>query len=220
MLGANTAFAVSLGLLMSLQLYLAYFLACVVLAITPGPNMSLYLANGATYGVRAALLTVFGASLGLSILVALATIGMNTAMTIMAEWFDVIRWLGAAYLAWLGFGRLRAAFAGENLVAAETPHRGRYVWQGAAVSLSNPKVLLFLGAFFPQFVNTGAPLAPQLLLMAVTFVLAIAAVDSCLAFAVGSARGWFTERRKRIADGVSGLLLFGGGLWLAMMRRT
>ena len=115
---------------------------------------------------------------------------------------------------------LRAAFAGEDLARAEAPKGGRYIWQGAAVSLSNPKVLLFLGAFFPQFVDNAAPLGPQLALMAVTFVAAIAAVDSCLAMTVGAARGWFNTRRRRAADGISGMLLLGGGLWLAVMRRS
>jgi homoserine/homoserine lactone efflux protein len=205
---------------MSLQLYFTFLAACFVLALTPGPNMSLFIANGTAHGMRAALLTVFGASLGLSVLVALATIGMTSAMTVMAEWFDVIRWVGASYLVWLGIGRLRAAFAAEALSPAPAPPGGRYVWQGAAVSLSNPKVLLFLGAFFPQFVDPSAPLAPQLTLMAITFVVALAGVDSCLAMAVGAARGWFTTRRKRYADGISGVLLCGGGLWLAVMRRT
>jgi threonine/homoserine/homoserine lactone efflux protein len=205
---------------MSLELYGAFLLACIVLAVTPGPNMSLFVANGTTHGMRAALLTVLGASLGLSILVALATIGMTSAMALMAEWFDVIRWVGAAYLVWLGLGRLRAAVYGEPMESVEAPRRGRYIWQGAAVSLSNPKVLLFLGAFFPQFVDPNAPLAPQLALLAVTFVLAMAAVDCSLAVAVGAARGWFTARRRRIADGISGTMLLGGGLWLAVMRRS
>ncbi len=205
---------------MSLQLYLTFVLACVLLAITPGPNMSLYMANGASHGVRAALMTVFGSALGLSVLVAFATIGMTSLMTFMAEWFDAVRWVGAAYLVWLGFTRLRAAFAGESPGPVQAPRNGRYFWQGTAISLSNPKVLLFLGAFFPQFVDPRAPLAPQLILLAVTFVISLAGVDSCLALAVGTARGWFTARRRRFADGISGVLLFGGGLWLAVMRRT
>jgi homoserine/homoserine lactone efflux protein len=205
---------------MSIELYGAFLLACLVLAVTPGPNMSLFIANGTAYGTRAALLSVFGAALGLSLLVMLATVGMTSAMTFMAEWFDIIRWLGAAYLVWLGYGRLRAAFGPTPPETVEAPRRGRYVLQGAAVSLSNPKVLLFLGAVFPQFVDPAAPLAPQLALMAVTFVLTIAAVDCCLATAVGAAQGWFTERRRRFADGISGMLLFGGGLWLAVMRRS
>jgi homoserine/homoserine lactone efflux protein len=204
---------------MSLELYGAFIITCVVLALTPGPNMSLYIANGSAYGTRAALLTVLGASLGLSILVGFATIGMTSAMALVAEWFDFIRWIGAAYLVWLGIGRLRAAICGESIAATEAPRPGRYFWQGAAVSLSNPKVLLFLGAFFPQFVNPDAAMGPQLMLLGITFVIALVAVDCCMALAVSAARGWFT-RRKRIADAISGTMLLGGGLWLAIMRRS
>jgi homoserine/homoserine lactone efflux protein len=205
---------------MSIELYGAFVLACILLALTPGPNMSLFIANGTAHGTRAALLTVFGAALGLSLLVALATIGMTSAMTIVAEWFDVVRWAGAAYLAWLGIGRLRAAFAAPTTEIPVAPRHGRYVWQGALVSLSNPKVLLFLGAFFPQFIDPASPVGPQLTLLAVTFVVALAGVDCCLAMAVGAAQGWFTERRKRFADGISGVLLICGGLWLAVARRS
>jgi threonine/homoserine/homoserine lactone efflux protein len=206
---------------MSLQLYLAFVLACLVLAITPGPNMSLFVANGASHGVRAALLTVFGSALGLSVLVSIAALGMTASMQLVAEWFDIIRWIGAAYLVWLGIGRLRSAWIGvPDNDTPLPPSRGRWFWQGAAVSLSNPKVLLFLGAFFPQFIDPSSPAGPQLAILAVTFVATIMAVDCTLASAAGSAQAWFTARRRRVAEGVSGVLLLCGGLWLAAARRT
>ena len=203
---------------MSIHLYLAYVLACVLLAITPGPNMSLFIANGTAHGTRAALLTICGSTLGLAILAAAAALGMGSLMAFMADWFDVVRWAGAAYLVWLGVGRLRAAFAGEAEMAA-VPTAGRWFWQGVAVSLSNPKVLLFLGAFFPQFIEAGAPAGPQLAALAVTFVVVLALVDCCVALAAGSARSWISGQGRRISDGVSGALLICGALWLAAARR-
>lgn len=205
---------------MSIELYSAFILACIVLALTPGPNMALFIGNGTAYGTRAALLTVLGNMFGLTILVAFATLGMTSIMTVMSQGFDLIRWAGAAYLVWLGYGRLRAAFSTQPDEPAVTPRRGRYVWQGAAVSLSNPKVLLFLGALFPQFVDPASALGPQLALLAATFVVVVAGVDFLLALAVGAARGWFTLRRRKIADGISGAFLIGGGLWLALARRA
>jgi homoserine/homoserine lactone efflux protein len=206
---------------MTVQLYLGFVLACLALAITPGPNMSLFIANGASHGVRAALLTVFGSALGLSILVGVAALGMTASMQLVAEWFDIIRWIGAAYLVWLGIGRLRAAWLGiAESDAPIPPSRGRWFWQGAAVSLSNPKVLLFLGAFFPQFIDPSSPAGPQLALLAVTFVASIVTVDCMVASAVGSAQSWFTAQRRRVAEGVSGVVLLCGGLWLAAARRT
>lgn len=205
---------------MSFHLYLAYVLACFVLAITPGPNMSLFLANGTAHGTRAAILTICGSAMGNTILAAAAALGMGSIMAIMADWFDVIRWIGAAYLVWLGYTRLRAVFAASaSEGAAAAPRADKWFFQGLAVSLSNPKVLLFLGAFFPQFIEPGAPVAPQLATMAITFVVVLSGVDMLLAAAFTSARGWLAGRGRKTADAVSGVMLVCGGLWLAAARR-
>lgn len=206
---------------MSVHLYGAFVLACLLLAVTPGPNMMLFIANGTSYGVKAALLTVFGSTASLSILVIAAALGMGATMSVMSGWFDIIRWAGAAYLVWLGVMRLRAALQKPDpLTVPVVPAGRRWFWQGAVASLSNPKVLLFLGAFFPQFINPAAPIGPQLALLAVTFIVAVASVDFLVAFAAGSAQTWFTDQRRRFVDGVSGLLLVCGGLWLATLKRS
>ncbi len=206
---------------MSIYLYTAFIFACILLAVTPGPNLALFIANSATYGTRAALLTVFGSAVGLTILVAAATLGMTSIMAFVAEWFDLIRWIGAAYLVWLGMTRLRIAL--RTRILDETPQpsrRGRWFLQGAAASLANPKVLLFLGAFFPQFIDPTASVAPQLALLAVTFVVVVAAVDATMVLAFGSARSLLMGQRRRFAEGFSGLLLICGGVYLATMRRA
>lgn len=206
---------------MSIYLYSAFVLACVVLAITPGPNMALFIANSAAHGTRAAFLTVLGSSFGLAIVVAAAALGMSSIMAFVAEWFNIIRWIGAAYLIWLGVSRLRAALEDPDpLAAAPLPNRGKWFLQGTAASLSNPKVLLFLGAFFPQFIEPSAPIGPQLALLSVTFVAVIGMVDCMTVLAFGSAREWMMGRRRSLAEGFSGVLLIFGGLWLATMRRT
>jgi threonine/homoserine/homoserine lactone efflux protein len=206
---------------MSIYLYSAFVLACVALAITPGPNMALFIANSAAHGTRAAFLTVLGSSFGLAIVVGAAALGMSSIMAFVAEWFNIIRWIGAAYLIWLGISRLRAALKDPDpLAAAPLPSRGKWFLQGTAASLSNPKVLLFLGAFFPQFIEPSAPIAPQLALLSVTFVAVIGMVDSMTVLAFGSARDWMMGRRRSFAEGFSGVLLIFGGLWLATMRRT
>lgn len=206
---------------MSIYLYSAFVLACVALAITPGPNMALFIANSAAHGTKAAFLTVLGSSFGLAIVVAAAALGMSSIMAFVAEWFNIIRWIGAAYLIWLGISRLRAALADPDpLAASPLPNRGKWFLQGTAASLSNPKVLLFLGAFFPQFIEPSAPIGPQLALLSVTFVAVIGMVDCMTVLAFGSARDWMMGRRRSFAEGFSGVLLIFGGLWLATMRRT
>lgn len=184
--------------------------------------MALLIANSTRYGRRAGLLTVLGNGFGLCILVAAATLGLTSIMALVAEWFDVIRWIGAAYLVWLGLTRLRAAWQhvpGE--MPSDVPSGGtRWFWHGLAVALSNPKVLLFLGAFFPQFVDPGAAIAPQLAILAVTFVVVIMLTDALMALAADAARGWFLGRGARLLDGASGTLLICGAAWLAMTRRA
>ena len=203
---------------MSAYLYGAFVLTCIALAVTPGPSMALFVANSASHGTRAGLLNVLGNGLGLSILVAAATLGMTSVMTFIAAWFDVIRWVGAAYLVWLGIWRLRSALR-DNAEIAPAAERGNFLWHGCIVALSNPKVLLFLGAFFPQFLDPAAAIAPQLALLAVTFVLVIVAADALMVLALGTARGWFLNR-TRVLDGFSGGILMVGGIWLAMQQRA
>lgn len=206
---------------MSAYLFGAFVAACIVLAITPGPSMALLIANSTRHGRRAGLLTVLGNGVGLCILVAAATLGLTSIMAFVAQWFDVIRWIGAAYLVWLGLTRLRAAwrrFPGD-VPDALPVGRQRWFWQGLAVALSNPKVLLFLGAFFPQFIDPAMAIAPQLAILAVTFVIVIMVTDALMAFAADTARGFFMTR-TRLLDGVSGGVLICGAIWLASTRRA
>jgi hypothetical protein len=125
--------------------------------------MSLILANTLAAGLRAGLVTLAGTTTGLALLVAAAAVGMTSVMVFMSEWFDVIRWIGAFYLIYLGARQLwllRRRATG----AAPPPHRAgaNLYFEGVLVSLSNPKVLLFLGAFLPQFVDPAADPVRQL----------------------------------------------------------
>ena len=103
----------------------------------------------------------------------------------------------------------------------DTPptRRGNWYLQGLIVSLSNPKVILFLGAFLPQFVYTGADPVGQLTVFAVLFVAVLAAVDIATTFAVARARTTFGATQLRVLDGAAGVFLMLGGLALAVMRR-
>jgi homoserine/homoserine lactone efflux protein len=207
----------------------AFVATCVLLAVTPGPNMALIIAATLSGGLAGGLATLAGTMTGLVVLVAVAAIGMTSVMLLMAEWFDVIRWVGAIYLVFLGARQLwawwrtcRLASVGANELpmptARRVSHYGRYL-QGVAVSLSNPKVLLFLGAFFPQFVNPGAAPGPQLALLAVLFVVVLTAVDVAYTVALARARAAIDMRRLRLLDAASGVLLVAGGLVLATARR-
>jgi threonine/homoserine/homoserine lactone efflux protein len=200
----------------------AFIAACILLGLTPGPNMSLILANTLTHGLGAGLVTLAGTATGLALLVAAATAGMGSMMVLMSAWFDVIRWVGALYLVYLGarqlwlFYRRRAMGA---LPPAPPRRAGSWYVQGLLVSLSNPKVILFLGAFLPQFVDPARDPVWQLSVLAVLFVVVLAAVDVGYTLAVGRARAKLDAARLAILDGAAGVMLLMGGVALAMVRR-
>jgi threonine/homoserine/homoserine lactone efflux protein len=206
----------------SFQLLVAFTAACIVLALTPGPNMALIIANTAASGLRAGLATLAGTSTGLISLVTIAALGMTSIVLFMSEWFDVLRWVGACYLAWLGLQQLRAWYRGRKGAVAPAPAQGstgRWFVQGVGVSLSNPKVLFFLGAFFPQFIDPAGDVVLQLAILSVLFVAVLVAVDIAYTVAIARARARFDASRLGVLDGVSGVLLMLGGAALAMSRR-
>ncbi len=207
--------------MISITVLAAFVAACILLALTPGPNMSLIIANTLSSGLRAGLTTLAGTGTGLAILAAIAALGMTTVMALMAEWFDVVRWVGAIYLIVLGALQIRA-FWRRRTDATFTPPpvsaTGAYL-QGLAVGLSNPKVLLFLGAFLPQFVSVDRPAGPQLAILAILFVATLIVVDVGYTILVARARRALDQNRLALLDGLAGCLLVAGGFVLATMRR-
>lgn len=207
---------------MSLHLLLAFIAACLLLALTPGPNMALIIANTASQGLRAGLATVAGTSTGLFCLVIVAALGMTSIMLFMSEWFDVLRWIGACYLALLGLQQIRVWYRGKRIdpVGVLTlGSAGKWYAQGMGVSLSNPKVLFFLGAFFPQFMDPASDPFWQLAVLSALFVAVLVAADIGYTLAVARARARFDAARLSLLDGISGVLLLLGGAALAMARR-
>jgi len=204
--------------MMSFQLYLAFVAACVLLAVIPGPSMALFVATSTTRGVRAGFMSLAGNSTGLALLAAAAILGMAPLLSLAAEWFDYIRLLGAAYLMWIGVGYIRKGLGEpQRAKEAEAP-RHRLFTQALTVALSNPKVLLFLGAFFPQFIDPSAALTPQLIVLGVSFVVTLSLVDAMIVLASGYARKWLLNRQRGVHVG-SGVLLIGAGAVLAFSRR-
>ncbi|TAK47994.1 MAG: LysE family translocator [Xanthobacteraceae bacterium] len=203
---------------MSLELYLAFVAACVALALLPGPIVTLVIANGLRHGSRAALVNVAGAQAGLAVVTGIVAAGLATLMATMGVWFDWVRLAGAAYLIWLGIRVLREPAAAG--IAGEAPPRprGGFFLQGFLVLMSNPKALLFFGAFIPQFVDMDKPHVPQVMLLGATFMGVSAVTDAAYGLLAGRARHWLSARRTRALARLSGGFMIGGGVWLALMR--
>jgi threonine/homoserine/homoserine lactone efflux protein len=206
---------------LSPEVLAAFIATCILLGLTPGPNMSLILASTLTSGLRAGLLTLAGTTTGLALLVGAATAGMSSVLVFMSDWFDVIRCIGALYLVYLGARQLWA-FWQRGAPGTLPPRRAcgaNLYFDGLLVSLSNPKVLLFLGAFLPQFIDPARDAVLQLSLLAVLFVTVLAAVDVGYTLMVARARASFDAARLRLLDGLAGVVLLLGGVALALARR-
>jgi homoserine/homoserine lactone efflux protein len=202
---------------MNWELFAAFLVITAVLVITPGPIVTLVIATGARQGMRAALTTVVGTTLGNAVLLAAIALGLSWVVRNAATLFEILRWIGAAYLIWLGIQAWR--HAGET-GAASLPRGHVHVWRGFAVALSNPKTIAFFTAFLPQFVDPGLPVEPQLALMCTVSVVLAAITDSGWAVAAGLGRAWFMQSwRAKLLGRLSGMALIGGGVWLSLARR-
>jgi len=202
---------------MSQSVYLAFLLATVVVVVVPGPTNTLIVANSVRHGRRAGLLNVAGTQVGLAATVGLVLLGLTSLIAAMGHWFDWVRLAGAAYLVWLGWKLFTDAGAQEE-IAPRLP-RGGFVVQGMAVELSNPKTLLFFGAFFPQFMDMSRNQTLQVLIMGATAMAVAAVSDSVYALLAARTAKLLTAKRARLMSRVSGSVLIGGGVWLAFSRK-
>jgi threonine/homoserine/homoserine lactone efflux protein len=200
---------------MSLSVYLAFLLACIAVVVVPGPTVTLIIANSLRHGRRAGLLNVAGTQIGLALTVGVVLLGVASLIAAMGSWFVWLRLAGAAYLVWLGWKLLMAS---GDIEAGTTPRkpRGGFLLQGLTVALSNPKTLLFFGAFFPQFIDSSGNYALQVLIMGTTAMAVAAISDSTYALLASRAGAALSRRRVRLVTRASGGVLVGGGLWLAL----
>ncbi len=202
---------------MSLSVYFTFLLACIVVVIVPGPTVTLIVANSLRHGRRAGMLNVAGTQLGLVLTVGIVLLGLASLIAAMGAWFIWLRLVGAAYLIWLGCKLLMASGEMADGAAPRTPRAGFFV-QGLAVALSNPKTLLFFGAFFPQFMDPNRDFTLQVLIMGATAMAVAAISDSAYALLASRAGAALSRRRVRLMTRASGGMLIGGGVWLALSR--
>jgi threonine/homoserine/homoserine lactone efflux protein len=203
---------------MSLNVYLAFVAACIALALLPGPVVTLLIANGLRHGTRAALINILGVQTGMIIALSILAIGLTSLMATMGYWFDWVRFAGAAYLVWLGVKLIRSPAQGLSDDAPPPPPRGGFFLQGFLIAMSNPKLLLFFGAFIPQFMDMNKDHLSQVALLGITFMVIAGLTDAVYALLAGRARSFFSKRRTRLMSRISGGFMIGGGLWLALTR--
>ncbi|WP_028633838.1 LysE family translocator [Pseudomonas parafulva] len=179
---------------MAIETWLIYLLASAGLAVTPGPNSLLALTHGALYGARRTLFTILGGVVGFVALIALAMFGIGALLQAYPSALSGLKWAGGAYLVWLGIQLWRSP--GLHLAAAghgAVQGNGSLFRQGLLSALANPKVLLFYGAFLPQFIDPQRGLSVQFAVMAATFASVELAVEYLLARLAFRIRPWLNQ---------------------------
>ena len=195
-------------------------LASFVIIIVPGPTVTVIIASSLRDGARAGLMNVAGTQAGLVPMLFIVALGLETVVSFMAHAFFWVKLAGAAYLIYLGYRLLTASGDIGDVSKVRRPRIG-YFWQGFIVIWSNPKALLFFGAFIPQFVDPAAGNTfEQTLIRGLVFMVVGAIFDSMYALIAGKAGSMLTRTRVRLVERISGTILIGGGLWLATLKRA
>lgn len=204
--------------MLSLTTLIPYLGACFLLAIVPGPTVTVILANSLKGGTLAGLAIIAGTQLGLVTMIAVVALGLEAVMGFMAFAFDWIKLAGAAYLVWLGFNMLRSSGQLDQTIAGPAKSYRRLIAEGFLVIWSNPKALIFLGAFLPQFVSDRSATFWQVMLLGLFFMLIAGATDAVYAVLGGRARSLLSAARIKLVSRVSGAILMAAGVWLALQK--
>ncbi len=208
---------------MNTGLYLAFLITAVALILVPGPTVMLITSKTLRNGVRSGFMTVAGCALAATGQLGVVVAGLASVVIFVSGWFEWIRWAGVAYLVLLGVREWRDA-AAPDTNRAEHPApvmRYRDFADGFVVTATNPKMLLFLGAFLPQFVDPAFPELPQLVILAVSFQVLAALLDVCWVVLTARVGRLFTGHRSRgIAGKVSGSVLILAAVSMALIRRA
>lgn len=207
---------------MSIQLYLSFLAAALVLVYTPGPVNVLTMSQALHAGWRNALPCVWGGTLAVLLQLALTALCLNSLLLVNEHALTVLRWFGAAYLVWLGFKQWRSGALGGADAPAEASGASRDLfWRGFATSGLNPKTLLFFPSFFPQFMSADASWSAnrQYLVLAVSFaVLFAGGVASMALFSHRLRHVLRRPKRARAVNRLMGSLLVGMGAMMAGLR--
>ena len=207
---------------MSLELFLPFLFATVILLATPGPTILLVVSYALAQGRGVALAVVAGVILGDLLAMSATLLGLGVILTTSATLFTAMKWVGATYLAWMGWRMIRSAgTATADLADVASKSRGMAFRDSALVTLLNPKSIGFFVAFVPQFIDPSAPVAPQFGVMVATFV-GLGGVNA-LAYALLAARlRSKVARPDRMAwlQRGSGTVLIGLAAFTAALRRA
>jgi homoserine/homoserine lactone efflux protein len=198
---------------MDLHVWLIYLLAAIGLSLSPGPNGLLALTHGALHGRRRALFTVLGGCIGFVTVIALSLFGIGALLKSSLVWLTVLKWLGGAYLVWLGIQVWRSpSISLEPHRSAAARARLSLFQQGALSALTNPKAILFFAAFLPQFIDPARSLLGQFVVMASTFAAIEFTTEMAIASVAHRISPWLKRVGRRFNQACGGVFVAIGAL--------
>jgi len=204
---------------MELHVYLAFVVATTIMIALPGPSVLLTVAHSISFGWQRALSTVAGATMGIAVQLIVVAIGLTSLLNVVAEAFEWLRWTGAAYLVYLGIKQWRSASEPLEFDTSSVSKTNLFV-QGLVITIPNPKSLIFIAAFLPQFINAERPLGLQFAFIVPTFLVITFTVTSVWALVAGKVSGFLQSKRafQSVLLTAGGLMIV-AGMGLALTRR-
>lgn len=198
---------------MALKLWWLYVTVVVLISGTPGPNMLHVMVQSIQHGPRRALASMAGLMSAVLLCLLASAAGLGALLKASPMLYTAIRYVGVAYLVWLGIKAWRAPVASADASAA-TPQRSlRALYlTGFATGLSNPKLIIFAAALFPQFLDLHRPFAPQLAILIASFVVIECSWYGVYTLGGRSLAAWLAPaNRRRVFNRLTGLIFIGFG---------
>jgi threonine/homoserine/homoserine lactone efflux protein len=197
-----------------------FIIACYVVCAVPGISVSAMVSTALARGFRAGIWQEIGAQLGRFSVVLLVAAALELVTALISAAFDIIKFAGAAYLIYLGVKYLfgRSTLATDRMAAPRSP--ARQVLSGFFVVWTNPKALIFLGAFLPQFVDPHYPAWPQVIVLGLIEMFAALCTDGAYIALASFARGTIAGDRIVIVNRLAGIILIGAAIWLALQHQA
>jgi threonine/homoserine/homoserine lactone efflux protein len=193
--------------------WLIYLLAAIGLSLSPGPNGLLALTHGALHGRRKALYTVTGGCVGFVTIIALSMFGIGALLQASLVWLTILKWVGGAYLVWLGIQVWRSPPIGIDISQrAEARSGGSLFRQGALSAITNPKAILFFAAFLPQFIDPARSLVMQFVIMAGTFAVTEFVTEAFIASVAHRISAWLARVGRGFNRACGGVFIAIGAL--------
>ncbi|WP_328818417.1 LysE family translocator [Nonomuraea cypriaca] len=192
-------------------------MATLGLLVVPGPAVLYVVTRSVSQGRGAGLISVCGVHAGSVVHVAAAALGISALLAASATAFTIVKYVGVAYLLWLGVRKLMRRDEDETAIELRVQSKGRLFWQGFVVNVLNPKTAIFFLAFLPQFADPGiGPVGPQMLLLGVLWVVLGMASDGTYAMLASALAGRVRKsaRARRRIDVGSGVMYLGLAAWL------